>query len=210
MSDLMLDVDQAGEVKAAFRRGCWTNTEIKKACAGNFFGDVRQVLIGRARIVPIEITELATIDPIVRVDRTVRPVYPDWVATDYINTPELVALEKMGPSEFDASRLRKWLHPKQKKGVVTGHLIHTVLKEKQMLSSCIGLADLFGIKAKGAAFFRQNFKDQVVFGWRSVVPHRDGRLCVPGLILFGGEVVLRWDWLGVDWGETCPALRLAS
>ena len=30
MSDLMLDVDQAGELKAAFRRGDWTKTEIKR------------------------------------------------------------------------------------------------------------------------------------------------------------------------------------
>ena len=29
MSDLMLDVDQAGELKAAFRRGDWTKTEVK-------------------------------------------------------------------------------------------------------------------------------------------------------------------------------------
>lgn len=35
MSDLMLDVDQAGELKAAFRRGDWTNAEIKRLCEGN-------------------------------------------------------------------------------------------------------------------------------------------------------------------------------
>ena len=35
MSDLMLDVDQASELKAAFRRGGWTNAEIKRMCEGD-------------------------------------------------------------------------------------------------------------------------------------------------------------------------------
>jgi hypothetical protein len=51
MSDLMLDVDQAGELKAAFRRGDWTNAEIKKACEGDVLANFRDVLLGRAQIV---------------------------------------------------------------------------------------------------------------------------------------------------------------
>jgi len=35
MSDLMLDVDQASELKAAFRRAGWTNALIKKLCEGD-------------------------------------------------------------------------------------------------------------------------------------------------------------------------------
>lgn len=51
MSDLMLDVDQAGELKAAFRRGDWTNTEIKKACEGDALAKFRKVIQDLAEIV---------------------------------------------------------------------------------------------------------------------------------------------------------------
>lgn len=54
MSDLMLDVDQAGELKAAFRRGNWSNAEIKRLCEGDVLVQVRQVLIGCAEIVECE------------------------------------------------------------------------------------------------------------------------------------------------------------
>jgi len=50
MSDLMLDVDQASELKAAFRRHGWTNKEIKWLCEGGILRDVREVIVGRAEI----------------------------------------------------------------------------------------------------------------------------------------------------------------
>lgn len=50
MSNLMLDVDQAGELKAAFRRGNWTNKEIKKLCEGDILAKVREVVLGYASI----------------------------------------------------------------------------------------------------------------------------------------------------------------
>lgn len=50
MSDLRLDVDQASELKAAFRRSNWTNAEIKKLCEGALLYDVRTVLHGAAEI----------------------------------------------------------------------------------------------------------------------------------------------------------------
>jgi hypothetical protein len=51
MSDLMLDVDQAGELKAAFRRGNWTNAKIKKLSEGDILSQVLLVLEGKAKIV---------------------------------------------------------------------------------------------------------------------------------------------------------------
>ncbi|HDZ85654.1 MAG TPA: hypothetical protein ENH35_03860 [Candidatus Moranbacteria bacterium] len=57
MSDLMLDVDQAGELKSAFRRGDWTNAEIKKLSEGNVLTHVRQVVLGNAKIVQIKSLE---------------------------------------------------------------------------------------------------------------------------------------------------------
>ncbi|OHB01610.1 MAG: hypothetical protein A3A96_02995 [Candidatus Zambryskibacteria bacterium RIFCSPLOWO2_01_FULL_39_39] len=51
MSNLMLDVDQAGELKAAFRRGHWTNGQIKSLCEEDVLSRVRMVIEGTAEIV---------------------------------------------------------------------------------------------------------------------------------------------------------------
>jgi hypothetical protein len=177
---------------------------------GNNFENVSLLARGKAKLIRLEEMKLAAIDPIVRIDHSIRPVYPDWLDTDYINSPEFLELERSGPSEFDASRLRKWWHPKQRNGVVSGRILHAHLKAKRMLQSCLGLADIVGIQEKGNEFFCQNFRGQAVFGWRSVVPNRDGDLCVPFLVLSGGRVVLDWDWLDVDWDASSPALRFAN
>ncbi|HUO55977.1 MAG TPA: hypothetical protein VMU27_00870, partial [Candidatus Paceibacterota bacterium] len=50
MSNLMLDVDQASELKAAFRRGNWTNAEIKWLCEGRTLEQLRKVKSGLAEI----------------------------------------------------------------------------------------------------------------------------------------------------------------
>lgn len=52
MSNLMLDVDQAGELKAAFRRHDYTNGEIKTLSEGDLLGRVRLVVQGSAIIAP--------------------------------------------------------------------------------------------------------------------------------------------------------------
>ena len=57
MSDLMLDVDQAGELKAAFRRGNWSNAEIKLFCQGDTSTKVREVVVGNATIVELPLLQ---------------------------------------------------------------------------------------------------------------------------------------------------------
>ena len=142
----------------------------------------------------------------VRIDRSVRPIYPDWV--EKVLHPEL---EKTGPAEFDVSKLKLWLHKDQKGGKwLKGQKIYEHLKDNDMLESCLGLADLIAIQAKGITFFRQHFADKAVFGWKSVVRLRDGSLSAPYLCYVGGKVVLHWFWLGYDWSGSGPALRLAS
>ena len=47
----MLDVDQASELKAAFRRGNWTNSEIKRLCEGDILARMKQVICGYAEVV---------------------------------------------------------------------------------------------------------------------------------------------------------------
>ena len=145
-------------------------------------------------------------DPIIRVDRTVRPAYPDWVKD--ILHPEL---ENTGPAEYNIDAVELWLHEGQKGGKwVKGQVIYDHLKANNMLDGCLGLADLLAIQAKGIAFFRQHFAGKAVFGWKSAVRRRDGGLYVPYLYGYGDKVVLCWRWLDVDWNDNNPAARFAK
>jgi hypothetical protein len=146
------------------------------------------------------------IDPIIRVDRSIRPSYPDWAKT--VMHPEL---ESVGPAEYDITKVKQWLHDGQEDGKwIEGNRIYTHLKDTNTLKTCLGLRDLEEIQKKGITFFRTHFKGKAVFGWASVVRSRDGDLRVSCLYESGGEVVLNWLWLGDDWDSFYPGLRHAS
>ena len=171
-------------------------------------GDILLVLEGRAKIVaiPVETSTPVFVDNIIRVDRSLRPTYPEWVRI--VMHPEL---EATGPAEYDATSLEQWLHDGQKNGGwVKGEKIYEHLEEKKMLESCLGLVDLIAIQAKGIDFFRQHFAGKAVFAWKSVVRGRNDDLGVPYLYGVGGEVVLGWFWLGNDWDGSLPARRFAK
>ncbi len=145
------------------------------------------------------------LDTIIRVDRSVRPVYPDWMKK--VMHPEL---EGAGPSEYDLATVEQWLHDDQKKGVVVGNRIYDHLKKTDTLKTCLGLRDGEEIKKKGIEVFRKFFGGKAVFLWASVVRGRVGGLRVPCLVGRGGEVVVDWDWLAYDWFAYYPAARFAS
>ena len=149
----------------------------------------------------------APMDFSVYVDRSVSPIYPDWVKK--VMHPEL---ERMGPAEYDLSLVKLWLHPDQLNGVVNGNAIYKHLKQNVALADCLGLADLRAIQAKGIAVFRKLFAGKVVFGWKSVVQDRDvsGNLSVPYLYEDGDKVVLHWNWLDGGWRSNGPAVRFGK
>ena len=142
---------------------------------------------------------------IIRVDRSIRPAYPEWV--DKIMHPEL---EKTGPKRFDLAKIDLWLHDGQKSGTVRGQVIYDYLTSNDMLESCLGLADLLAIQKLGIEVFRKHFEGKAVFGWKSVVRSRLGSLHVPCLVEGGGQVLLSRNWLCNGWGGDNPALRFAS
>ncbi len=146
------------------------------------------------------------LDTIIRVDRSVRPVYPDWMKK--VMHPEL---EATGPAEYDLATVQLWLHDGQKDGNwVKGQRIYDHLKKTDTLKTCLGLRDGEEIKKKGIEVFRKFFGGKAVFLWASVVQDRDGNLRVPYLIVNGGEVVVHWLWLDYDWRVNDPAARFAS
>jgi hypothetical protein len=147
-----------------------------------------------------------TLDSIVRADRSIRPVYPDFVKS--VMHPEF---EKTSPAEFDLSKVEQWLHDGQKNGsYVTGKTIYEHLKATDELKTCLGLADLQAIQKLGTAVFRKHFAGKAVFGWAGVVRSRNGDLRAPCLCEIVGQVKLDWRWLGNDWSGSYPALRFAN
>lgn len=157
-----------------------------------------------AKIKPTPQPEVV-IDPMVRVDRSVRPSYPSWMKK--VMHPEL---ENSGPSEYSGEGVVLWLHDDQKSGWVNGNKIYTALKEGGDLESCLGLRDLEEIQKKGPAFFRKYFKGKVLVGWRSVVQDGDGGLRVPCLYEDDGMVFLFWRSVVIDFYSGDPAARFAS
>ncbi len=150
-------------------------------------------------------------DDVIRVDRSIRPAYPKWADPEWINDPGFIALEQTGPAEYPIGSLEQWLHDGQKNGgLERGHAIYEHLESNNMLVSCLGLTDLLAIQKLGVEVFRRYFADKAVFGWKSVVRHRDGDLDVPCLVGDVGEVVLDWHWLDYDWDGDSPVLRFAS
>ncbi|MDQ5949299.1 MAG: hypothetical protein QG589_425 [Patescibacteria group bacterium] len=145
------------------------------------------------------------LDFTISVDRSVKPIYPDWMKE--VMHPEL---ELAGPTEYDLSKVEKWLARGQGTGVVTGNTIYKELQTKNALADQLGLADLLAIQAKGLAVFRSLYNGKAVFGWKSVVQDHHGILFVPCLIENGGKVVVRWVWLDYYWSSRSPALRFSK
>jgi hypothetical protein len=146
------------------------------------------------------------LDFIVRVDRSVKPTYPDWFKK--LEHPEL---ECSGPAEYNLQTgVQEWLHDDQKNGVVVGNTIYTRLKDTNALASCLNLQDGLAIQAKGIAVFRKLFGGKAVFLWGSVVRYRDGDLLVPYLYERGDKVVVDWFWLDLNFSSSNPALRFGK
>ncbi len=142
------------------------------------------------------------IDPIVRVDRSVKPTYPEWGKD--IPYSEL---EATGLAQFDASRVDLWLHPNQKTGAMDGDLIYNYLNMTGIIGRCAGLRDLEEIQKRGINFFRKFFKGKVLLGWRSAFCRSSGTLHVPSLFEDIGRVKVGWYWNDFALDHSCPALR---
>ena len=94
----MFDVDQAGELKAAFRRGGWTNQEIKQLCEGD--------TLARVRIALLDDTVITVSAHLLDLDAD--PFVPDgWKVEEH---------QKVGPFKRDAYKVSLYLSAQQKDG----------------------------------------------------------------------------------------------
>ncbi len=143
---------------------------------------------------------------VVKVDRSAKAAYPDWVKE--VLHPEL---ESTGSAEFNLKTLELWFHPNQQNGgVITGNPIYEHLRDNGMLPTCLNLQDGLAIQKKGIAVFRKFFEGKAVFLWKSAVQSRNGNLFVPYLCEGGARVVVSWDRLDFDFHDDDPAARFGK
>ncbi|MEK7173028.1 MAG: hypothetical protein AAB740_03555 [Patescibacteria group bacterium] len=188
MSDLMLDVDQAGELKAAFRRGDWTNAEIKRACEGNFLAQVREVLLGRAEIKTVSHTIDCDADPFVP---------EDWKVEEH---------KKGGRLLWDLAKVELFLSENQKDGnIIVGNKLRKELADKPVLN-----ANVLDWLLAHPQLIPEEWKGKYIFFWGTIYRDSSGDLGVRCLYFYDGE--WRWSvrWLGHDWHDLNPAALLAS
>jgi len=139
--------------------------------------------------------------PIICINRSVSPKYPDFVKK--LANPEL---ELQGPTSFLVTKLSLWLHPiqegklkavaydEERDDAARGYDIYKYLEKNKMLESCCNLVDLKAIQDRGIVFFRKYFDKKFVFGWGSVVVDNRGYL-VPYLYTDSVRVKLGWRYL---------------
>lgn len=158
-----------------------------------------QFLRGELALVPT-----APLDTIVRVDRSVRPLYPN--RTGEVLHPEL---ETVGPAEYDLTEVELYLHDEQKSGGwMNGSKLYKYLKDTGSLKSCLGLHDALSIQKKGIKVFQSVFVGKEIFCWKSIIRSRGGRRQIPYVYDDGHEVVVNWRWIGSGWYNVHPAARL--
>lgn len=131
------------------------------------------------------------LDTVICVDRSIRPVYPEWVKT--VVHPEL---ESTGPAEYDLGTIDLWLHPEQKNSCIEGFRIYEYMGKRRMLEGCLSLRDGEEIQKKDPAVFQKFFGGKLVYLWKSIVQDRAGHLHVP--FLTGDDDGVWGDWYRLD------------
>ncbi len=137
------------------------------------------------------------------VDRANPPAYYPSQMMELVD-PDM---ELTGPQEYKLSEVELWPSEVQKKGwLAGGNVIYRELK-KDDFTLCLNLQDAIAIKKMRLAIFRQFFGGKLVFFWGSVVRYRNGNCYVPYLCENGGNIVMRWRWLGNKFSPNHLALR---
>ena len=181
MSDLKLDVDQAGELKAAFRRGDWTNEEIKKLCEGDTLTKVHNLVRGYVDIVTKQHV----------IDLDVDPYLPNgWKVEEHI---------KGGQFVYDPAKIEFYLSKRQKKGPIGGHDLRKELQGKPVYN-----ANFLDYWLAHPELIPEELKGKYVFFWGTIYCDSAGGLDARCLYWDGSQ--WRWGdhWLGSDWHDGSP------
>lgn len=200
-NEFVFGVGPAEEIQKALRRHQRNLKDqemniLKWLSAGDNIVKLGEVVQGLAEISQFEPVN----NPMIVVNRTVQISYPEGVRS--LLHPEL---EKTGPTEYNVKTIGFWREEHQAKG---GGCSGTIILDQlsRRLSDCLGWYDLNAIKRRGPAFFRENFYDNAVYGWRSAVRSHDGRIHVPFLVDDMSNLLLSWRAIENGFSFEDPAL----
>lgn len=172
-NDLMLDVNQAAELKMAFRRNGWNNSQIKILSEGDILVRVLDVLEGRAYI---QYGHL--------IDCDAAPfVPPGWTVEEH----KKGGLWKWNP------RLRLHLLEKQEDGDMKGAVLRISLANLPTLN-----ANVLDYLLDNPDLIPDEWRGKYICFWGTVYRHPHGYLFIRYLRWDG----LRWGWDGY-WLEDC-------
>lgn len=142
---------------------------------------------------------------ILTIDRSVRPVYPDFAKV--VMHPEL---EDVGPTSFDLVTLPLYPHPTQKKGGrIEGNKLYSSLKDTGLIEYCLDLR-VGEELVKQPHLWPASWKGLFLPLWKSVVRYADGNLYVPYVYEHAGRVFVNWNLLDNDFYDNYPAALSAS
>jgi hypothetical protein len=202
---LMLDVDQAGKLKAAFRRARgsdgskWSNEGIKKLSKGTILSQVLDVLYGRSVIMPVEKKSSDT--------------ESDLMAVDYSIAPSLVNLKiKAHPKrkdivEYDLSKTERVLTLRPGESRISGYENLKRLKATGKTPLDVRVLEEL---LKHPELIPEEWKNGVTYFWGTIFCDSDGNLYVACLRRNGDRWDWSCDWLDGDWNGCEPAACLAS
>jgi hypothetical protein len=196
MSELMLDVGQANELKLAFRRALWTNDDIKWLCEGNVLAEVLRMRHGRvSTTVGVEGAHFSlTVDYSLTLMQMIDAGRYDWINSDI--TSKRFPVQGQGKQEL------------------TAELVHF----DRSISSDDAVAELDrrGLRpatitellAFGVAYPEEQRKFPIVA--LGSVTEVFGRRFVPYLYRDGAGRDLYLDWLDGGWAGGCRFLAVRN
>ena len=143
-------------------------------------------------------------DTIVRVDRSVSPIYPDWVRE--VMHPKL---ERTGPAVYGLATVELLFWNGQMGGDWREQDVYENLISENMIEGCLGLSDGLAIQQMGVIVFPKLLAGKVMFLWKSVVRDNRGFLVVPYIVGNNDGVYISWHRLAIEC-QNYPAARFAS
>lgn len=196
MSDLKLDVDQAGELKAGFRRGDWTNADIKLLSEADkaTFSSIRLILLGCGVVSVIKHL----------IDCDTAPFCPDiWTVEDHHKDGQLV---------FDPANIQLYLCNGQMDGrSIEGHKLRKELAKMHVMNAnvldyLVAHPELIPDSWKT----NKNGNTHYIYFFGTIYRNGCGRLYVRFLYWRGCRWQWNFLWLGGNFNGYDPAAVLAS
>ena len=213
----------AGEIQMiefALARNGYTHELVSTLAAGDQLGGIREVLLGNAKIVPMQDPQVpfvaqpqpAPLPMSIIVDCDANPKIPSGLYLTGEGTEHRkmgkITLEKREDGKLYANgkEVVRHLSPNQTNGkAIQGHKLRKELKDVQVLNACIMDALL-----ANPQLIPDEWKSGYTYFWGTTFRSVSGGLCVECLYWSGGQWDWSYSWLDYDWGSRYPAAVLAS